>query len=53
MRLPSVKRWPNTNMGWHEYYVRWFNKIQAAAALYLADLYLLFHLAFGDERISA
>jgi hypothetical protein len=33
--------------------VRRFNKTGAAAALYLADLYLLFHLAFENERIPA
>lgn len=48
-----MKRYPNTNMGWHEYYVRRFNKTGAATSLYLADLYLLFHLAFGNERIPA
>lgn len=45
--------YPSTNLGWHDYYVRRFNLTQNPDAAYLACLYLMFHLAFGDERIPA
>lgn len=45
-------RWPNTNWGWHRYYVSRFNKTEHYHAEYLAMLYLLFHLAFDTERIT-
>lgn len=48
-----MKRYPSSNLGWHRYYVSRFNKTGSKDAGLLADLYLLFHLAFGDERIPA
>ena len=47
------KRYPSTNWGWHRYYVNRFNKNQHPDAEYLANLYYLFHLAFGDRIVPA
>jgi hypothetical protein len=49
----KITRNPSSNWGWHEYYVNRFNKNESKDAAYLACLYLLFHMAFGDERIPA
>ncbi len=38
-------KYPNTNLGWHKYYVNRFNRNQHPDAAYLACLYLFFHLA--------
>lgn len=46
-------RFPNSNWGWHRYYVNRYEKHRSQEALYLAMLYYLFYLAFGDERIPA
>lgn len=51
--MNKQSRLPNTNWGFHRYYVNRFNKNQNPDAEYLAMLYLFFHLAFGDERIPA
>jgi hypothetical protein len=48
-----MKRYPNTKLGWHEYYVRRLKTTEAPAALCLAALCLLLHLAFGNDRIPA
>lgn len=44
---------PNTNWGWHRYYVNRFNRHQHPDAAYLACLYHLFHLAFSNAKIPA
>ena len=46
-------KFPNSNWGWHRYYVNRFNKTQHPDAAYLATLYFLFHLAFGDQIVPA
>lgn len=51
--LRKPRSYPSSNWGWHRYYVNRFNKSQHKDAGYLADLYLLYHLAFGEERIPA
>lgn len=49
----SMRRYPNTNLGWHKHYVRRFNKTEHPDAEYLACLYLFFHLAFENDKIPA
>lgn len=49
----TPKKWPNTNLGWHRYYVTRFNEYQDPEAGVMADVYLLYHLAFGDSPVQA
>jgi len=51
--MANQSRFPNTNWGWHRFYVDRFNKTQSPAAEYLATMYLYMHLAFGDTLVAA
>ena len=42
-----MSKYPNTRVGWHNYYVKRYNKSKHLDALQLACWYLLLHLAFG------
>lgn len=48
--MKTKVRFPNSNMGWHKYYVKRFNKDGNPYSLYLAMLYFTYYLAFGDDR---
>lgn len=39
-----MRSYPTSNLGWHKYYIRRFNKTEHPDACYLACLYLYFHL---------
>ena len=47
------RRYPSTSSGWYRYYERRFNKTECPDAMYLAQLNLLFFLAFGDDCVAA
>lgn len=40
-------------MGWYRYYAAQYNKTQSEDAMYLAQLNLLFYLAFGNDVVAA
>ncbi len=40
---------PLTRLGWHEFYVRLYNKTGRDSALHLAMWYYLLHLAFDGN----
>ena len=44
-----MKHWPYTHLGWHQYYVKRFNKNEHPDAAYLAMVYLFLHLRDTDE----
>ena len=44
-----MKKYPNTRLGWHKYYVNRFNKNGSWYAEWLALSYLMHYLAFGEE----
>lgn len=39
--------------GWYRYYAARYNKTQSPDAMYLAQINLLFFLAFGDDAVAA
>ena len=43
------QQYPASPLGWHKFYVREHNKTGTKDSLYLAMLYLNFHLAYGGE----
>jgi len=51
--MANQKSYPNTNLGWHRFYVARFNKTGSLGAEYLATMYLYMHLAFGDTLVAA
>lgn len=46
-----MKRYPVSSLGWHQYYVRRFNKTLHPDAEYLAVLYLFFALRDEDAQV--
>jgi hypothetical protein len=44
----KTKKYPNTRLGWHKYYVNRFNKSGSWYAEWLALSYLMHYLAFGE-----
>lgn len=46
--MKAGRKYPNSHIGWHEYYVKRFNLNQHPDAAYLAMVYPFFHLAHND-----
>jgi len=44
-----VTSYPCSNLGWHDHYVRRFNKTEHPDAAYLAMVYLFLHLRDQDR----
>lgn len=44
-----MRKYPNTRIGWHKYYVNRFNKNRHPHAAELAMVYLFLHLASEEH----
>jgi len=47
--MSRLIKFPNTNWGWYQYYVKRFNKTQDKWAAFLAMAYLNFHYAYLND----
>lgn len=51
--MKKPKGMPCTSLGWYRHYAKQFNKTESPGLMYLAQLNLLFYLAFGEECQAA
>ena len=51
--MKRIKPAPCTALGWYRFYAKRYEKTGHPDAMYLAQVNLTFHLAFGEEAQAA
>lgn len=47
-----MRKYPNSRLGWHDYYAKTFNQTESESSATLALWFYINYLAFGEKPFS-